>query len=54
MKKWMSPFLILSLVSLFLLGCAGTSKDTGIRCPKCGSYFDTKEGAETFEWMRGR
>jgi hypothetical protein len=54
MKKWTSLFLIATLISLFLLGCTGTSKDIKIRCPKCGSYFDTKEGKETFEWMRGR
>ena len=54
MQKWAGLFLTLILLSFFLFGCAGTSKDTIIRCPKCGSYFDTKEGAETFEWMRGR
>jgi hypothetical protein len=54
MKKWMCLFLIVSLISLFLLGCAETSKDIRIRCPKCGAYFETREGKETFEWMRPR
>jgi len=24
-----------------------------IRCPKCGAFYSSKQGAETFEWMRG-
>jgi hypothetical protein len=54
MKKWMSLFLISSLISLFLLGCAGTSQNTLIRCPKCGAYFDSPEGESALQWMRGR
>jgi len=54
MKKWMSLFLIGSLISFSVLGCADGSKDIKIRCPKCGFYFETREGKETFDWMRGR
>jgi hypothetical protein len=53
MKRWM-PFLIVWLIlSGFLLGCAGNLKDTMIKCPKCGAFFSTKEGAEEFERMGG-
>jgi outer membrane lipoprotein-sorting protein len=52
MKKCVSFFLALTILSGFLLGCAGTSKDTKIICPKCGAFFTTKEGAEEFEKMR--
>ena len=52
MKTCVSFFLALVILSSFLLGCAGTSKDTMIRCPKCGTFFATKEGAEEFEQMR--
>jgi hypothetical protein len=53
MKKSTALFFTLTLLSLFLLGCAGTSEGTRIRCPKCGSFYDSRQGAETFEWMRG-
>ena len=54
MKKWTPLLLLLAFLSFSVLGCAGMKKDTTIRCPKCGSYYDTREGAETFDWMRGR
>jgi len=53
MKAKMKIFIIMSIVICFSFGCASTSKETLIKCPKCGSFFSTKEGAETFEWMRG-
>ncbi len=37
-----------------LLGCAGPSQETSggkeeiVRCPKCGGFFSTKEGAQLF------
>ena len=53
MKAKMKIFIIMSIAICFSFGCASTSKETLIKCPKCGSFFSTKEGAETFEWMRG-
>jgi len=48
-------FLIAWAVVLgLLLGCAGPSQETAggkeeiIRCPKCGDFFSTKEGAQLF------
>ncbi len=54
MKKWIPLFLLMIFLSFSALGCAGTKKDTTIRCPKCGTYYDTRQGEETFDWMRGR
>ncbi len=52
MKKWGSFFFVLMILTGFLLGCAGNLKDIKIKCPKCGAFFSTKEGAEEFERMR--
>jgi len=52
MKKWVRFFLILAILWGFFLGCSWNIKDTKIKCPKCGAFFSTKEGAEEFEKMR--
>jgi hypothetical protein len=52
MKKWASFFLILAILSGFLLGCSGNIKDIKIKCPKCGAFFSTKEGAELYQRMQ--
>ena len=48
---------ILVIISLFCFGCSWTAEETSkglvIRCPKCGAFYSSKEGAETFEWMQG-
>ena len=44
MKKWVSLFLALALLAVFSFGCAGVSKDTKIKCPKCGAVFTIDEG----------
>jgi hypothetical protein len=51
MKKWIAV-LILGMMAI-VFGCATVSEDAPIKCPKCGAYFSTKEGAETFQWMGG-
>jgi hypothetical protein len=53
MKRWAMIFLFLVVTAVLFLGCAGTqkeTKDTMIRCPKCGAFFSTKEGAEAFRY----
>jgi hypothetical protein len=52
MNIWSKLFIVMTLLCLLGLGCASTSKETGIRCPKCGDFFKSKQGAETFEEMR--
>jgi tRNA(Ile2) C34 agmatinyltransferase TiaS len=57
MRQWVIMFCLLTILSFFCFGCSWTmkesSKGTMIRCPKCGAFYSSKEGAETFEWMRG-
>jgi len=52
-ERWIGFFLILVILSLFSFGCASSSKEMKTRCPKCASFFDTKEGEETWKFMRG-
>jgi len=48
MKAKIKIFIILSIVVCFSFGCASTLKSTA-RCPRCGTIFETKEGAETVQ-----
>jgi len=43
MRKWVSIFLALAMLSVFSLGC-GITKDAKIKCPKCGAVFTVDEG----------
>jgi hypothetical protein len=44
-KKWISMVLTLVVLAAFSLGCAGmASKDTKVKCPKCGAVFTIDEG----------
>ena len=56
MLKRVVIFALLVILSLLCFGCSWTTEETSkgkvIRCPKCGDFFSSKEGAETFEWMR--
>ena len=59
MDKRKVTFCILAVLVMILLLCFGcswttekTSKGSVIRCPKCGEFLSSKQGAETFEWMR--
>ena len=56
MLKWMMIFASLVILALICFGCSWTTErtpnETVIRCPKCAAFFSSKEGAETFEWMR--
>jgi hypothetical protein len=56
MRNWLMIFCIMAVMSLFCFGCSWTtqetSKDTMIRCPKCGAFFSSKEGAAIFREMQ--
>jgi hypothetical protein len=54
LNKWVCLFLGLAVLSMFFFGCASSSKGTKMRCPKCGSFYDTREGEEIFQYMQGR
>jgi len=53
-KKWMRLLFVLAVLSTFLLGCASSLKKQKTRCPKCASFYDTREGEEMFQYMQGR
>ena len=45
MKKLMSMVLTLAVLAAFTIGCAGmVSKETKVKCPKCGAVFTIDEG----------
>ncbi len=44
MGKWVSLFFVLALLGVFSFGCTGFSKDTKVKCPKCGAVFTIDEG----------
>ncbi len=44
MKKWTGIIVALVLLAVFSFGCAGVSKDTKIKCPKCGAIFTVMRG----------
>jgi len=49
MRKWVSIFLALVILSIFAFGCAETAKDAKIKCPKCGAVFTVDEGLKEYE-----
>ena len=53
-KKWICLFVVLAILSIFSSGCASSSKGTKTRCAKCGSFYDTREGEDLFQYMQGR
>jgi hypothetical protein len=54
MKRLVGFLFVLIMLSGLFLGCARNLKNSYIKCPKCGAFFSTQEGAEEFERMRGR
>ncbi len=44
MRRWIGILLMLVILGAFSIGCAGVSKDTKIKCPKCGTVFTVEEG----------
>ncbi len=56
MRNLVLIFSMTAVLSLFSFGCSWTtqetSKDTMFRCPKCGAFFSSKEGAAAFREMQ--
>lgn len=46
MRTWIWIILALTILGLFAVGCAGMTKDTQVKCPKCGQIFTVDEGIE--------
>jgi hypothetical protein len=42
--KWLNIFLVMAIVAFFSVGCAEISKNTKVKCPKCGTVFSVSEG----------
>jgi hypothetical protein len=49
-KKLFSFVLALAFLAAFTLGCAGyASKETKVKCPKCGAVFTIDEGLKAYQ-----
>jgi len=44
MAKWLNVFFALVLLAILSLQCTGVSRETKVRCPKCGVVFTIEEG----------
>ena len=50
MNKLISLVLAVAFMAAFTLGCAGyASKETKVKCPKCGTVFTVDEGIKAIE-----
>ena len=50
MKKLIGLLLAVAFMTVFTLGCAGyVSKETKVKCPKCGNIFTVDEGIKAIE-----
>lgn len=50
MKRLVSLVLAATVLAAFTLGCAGyASKETKVKCPKCGAVFTVDEGLKALE-----
>jgi len=50
MKKLIRLILAFAFMAAFTLGCAGyASKETKVKCPKCGTVFTVDEGIKAIE-----
>ena len=47
MKRLISLVSALALIAAFTMGCSGyVSKETKVKCPKCGAVFTVDEGIQ--------
>ena len=44
MRKCAGMLFLLALLAVFAWGCSPITKETKIKCPKCGAIFTTDEG----------
>jgi hypothetical protein len=51
MKKGLMIVLALAVMFAFFTGCTKSGKEGLVKCPKCGTYFKTQEGADWFNNM---
>jgi len=46
MAKWLRILLTLAILAICFLGCAGTFKETKVKCPQCGTIIIIDESLE--------
>ena len=51
MKKGLMIVLALTVTVVLSSGCTKADKEGLVKCPKCGTYFKTQEGADWFNNM---
>ncbi len=50
MKKLLIMVSAIVVLSAFVIGCAGqVSKETKVKCPKCGAVFTVDEGIKRYQ-----
>lgn len=54
MKKLVSLVLAVAFLAAFSVGCTGmASKETKVKCPKCGAVFTIDEGIKNMPGAAG-
>ncbi len=54
MKKLLSLVLAVTFLAAFSLGCTGmVSKESKVKCPKCGAVFTIDEGIKNMPGSAG-
>ena len=54
MKKLANSIMAIAVLLMFSAGCAGMpTKDTKVKCPKCGTVFTVDEGIKAYEASGG-
>ncbi len=54
MRKLVSIIMTLAILVLLSAGCAGVSKESQVKCPKCGAVFTVDEGLDAYRKATGR
>ena len=54
MKKLVSIIMTLAIFAILSAGCAGVSKESQVKCPKCGAVFTVDEGLDAYRKATGR
>jgi hypothetical protein len=46
LRNWL---IFLGILAILGSGCAGGSKETTVKCPKCGAIFTIQEGVDQYQ-----
>jgi len=53
MRRLITILTAMAVLAVFSFGCAGVSKDSTVKCPKCGAIFTIHEGADRIDRPSG-